>query len=209
MTDNVSHTVISAGRFYKGVTKDHKSPLQIDRALTYEIGTEVVAPDLDEDPNDDCGAGINICRTLAEALRYCKEGTVLIVEVPDGETIIDAGNKLRVRRVKVVARVNLCGADLGGAYLGGAYLGGADLGGADLGGANLRGADLRGADLYGADLRWAYLGGADLRDADLRGAYLGGAHLREADLDNTHGDRDTILPAGYELSATGLIVRTP
>ena len=63
---------------------------------------------------------------------------------------------------------------------------------ANLGGADLRGANLRGANLWGANLK-----GADLRDAD----------LWDADLWCAGGNRYTVLPADYEVTSSGLIVR--
>jgi hypothetical protein len=54
-----------------------------------------------------------------------------------------------------------------------------------------------GADLGGAYLGGAYLGGANLTDAYLRGA----------NLENTQGNKYTSLPAGYEVTSTGLVVR--
>ena len=123
------HTVISSGVFYKGVTTDLKSPIQGSR-LIYTPGSTVVADSVDLDPRSDCGHGINFCRTLAEALRYAKSGTVVAVMVPDDVVIVDTGGKLRSERVTVGDQVNLTSA-------------------------NLRYADLRYADLTSANLRYA------------------------------------------------------
>jgi hypothetical protein len=84
----------------------------------------------------------------------------------------------------------------------------ANLSGADFYGADLRGANLSGANLRGADLRGANLSGADLRGADLYGADLYGADLYGANLNYTHGNEYTRLPAGYQVNASGLIVKS-
>ena len=176
------NTLIRSRPYYKGVTHELMSPSQRTGKLRYEPDTIVEANGLDEDPNQDCGKGINFCHTLAQALRW---GPVVVeLTVPDGETIIDAGDKLRAKRIRVEAVANLRGADLWRADLSGANLSGANLRGADLRGADLRGADLWGADLRGADLRGANLSGANLWDADLRGA-----NLRDAIVDS-----NTIIP---------------
>ena len=138
------HTVISSGVFYKGVTVDLKSPIQSNQ-LTYISGTTVIADSVDLDPASDCGAGISFCRTLAEALKFARSGTVVTVRVPHDVVIVDTGEKLRAQRVKVGDVVDLTSANLRSA--------------------NLRSANLRFADLTSADLR-----SADLRYANLRSA---------------------------------------
>ena len=177
------NNIIRNKPYYKGVTKDLKSPTQANK-LTYTPGTIVEADDLNFDPDKDCGAGINFCSTLAGALRWAKGGTVITVTVPDGELIVDTGDKLRAKRVLVGEVVSLRNA-----YLLGAYLLGADLTGADLGGADLRNAYLTGAHLTGA-----YLTDANLWDADLSGAHLRGANLTDA-----RGNEYTVLPKGYKV----------
>jgi hypothetical protein len=174
------NNIIRNKPYYKGVTKDLKSPAQANE-LTYTPGTIVEADGLDLDPDVDCGAGINFCSTLAGALRWAKGGTVVTVTVPDGEPIVDAGDKLRAKRVLIGEVVDLRGADLRGAYL--------------------RDANLRGANLIDAYLRDAYLRGADLTGADLDGAYLDGANLRGA-----RGNDYTLLPKGYKV-VDGYVVR--
>ena len=169
--------------YYKGVTKDLKSPTQANK-LTYTPGTIVEADDLNLDPDKGCGAGINFCSTFAGALKWARCGTVVTVTVPDGELIVDTGDKLRAKRVLVGEVVSLSGANLVGA---------------DLTDADLRDADLSGANLTGADLRDAYLTGADLTDANLWDANLVGAYLRDADLRNARGNDRTILPKGYKV----------
>lgn len=132
--------IIRSRPFYKGVTRELMSPSQKSGKLRYEPGTIVEANGLDENPNKDCGKGINFCHTLAQALKW---GPVVVeLTVPDGETIIDAGDLLRAMRVHVEAvanlsRANLSGANLSGSNLGGAYLGGADLSYSDLSGATV------------------------------------------------------------------------
>jgi len=200
----VNH-IIRNKPYYKGVTKDLKSPTQANK-LTYTPGTIVEADDLNLDPDKDCGAGINFCSTLAGALKWAKGGTVVTVTVPDGEPIVDTGDKLRAKRVLVGEVVSLSGADLSGADLTDADLRDADLSGANLTDADLRDADLRDANLTGAYLWDANLTGAYLRDADLRDANLTGAYLRDADLRDTRGSDRTILPKGYKVVG-GYVVR--
>jgi uncharacterized protein YjbI with pentapeptide repeats len=154
--------------FYKGVTKDLKSPTY--GTLTYAPGTTVRADRLDRNATVDCAAGINFCRTLAEALRWGQSGTVVKVRPIGG--IVDTGGKLRAAAVEVIEVADLSGADLSGA----------DLSGADLSKARLYKANLSGADLYGADLSGANLSGARLYRASLSGADLSGARLYKADL---------------------------
>jgi uncharacterized protein YjbI with pentapeptide repeats len=221
--------------FYKGVTKDLRSPTQPTGKLTYQPGTTVRANALDRDPSKDCAEGINFCRTLAEALYWSKGGTVVTVR-PVG-AIIDTGGKLRAAAVEVIGVAYLDGADLTGADLTGANLTRADLTGAnltranaranltradltgaDLTGANLNRADLAGAYLAGANLTWANLTRADLTGANLTRANLDGVNLTRADLTGadltganlagSKGDALTRLPDGWAVSGAGLIVRS-
>jgi uncharacterized protein YjbI with pentapeptide repeats len=164
--------------FYKGVTKDLKSPTYGTR--TYAPGTTVRADRLDRNATVDCAAGINFCRTLAEALRWGQSGTVVKVRPIGG--IVDTGGKLRAAAVEVIEVANLSGADLSGADLSRARLSGADLSKANLYKANLSRANLSGADLSRAHLSRAHLSGADLSGADLSGVNLSGADLSGADL---------------------------
>jgi uncharacterized protein YjbI with pentapeptide repeats len=94
--------------------------------------------------------------------------------------------------IRLLAGVDLQGAQLRGidlvsADLNDANLRGADLSGANLLDANLRGAELSKADLSDADLRYADLIEADLSDANLNGADLGDANLNNANLNNARG----------------------
>ena len=194
------NNIIRNKPYYKGVTKDLKSPTQANK-LTYTPGTIVEADDLNLDPDKDCGAGINFCSTLAGALRWAKGGTVVTVTVPDGEPIVDTGDKLRAKRVLVGEVVSLSDANLRDANLSGANFRNANLRNANLRNANLRDANLSGADLTGAYLRDADLSGANFRNANLTDAYLVGANLRDA-----RGNDRTILPKHYKV-VDGYVVR--
>ena len=180
----MKHQVVTTGVFYKGVTSDLKSPKKTP-CLSYEPGTTVSVDIVDDDPAKECGAGINFQRTIADALRWGPK--VVSITVPWDVTIIDTGTKLRASTVKVVEVI--------------------DLGDANLMDANLRGANLMGANLMGANLGYAHLMGAHLMGAYLGDANLRGADLRGADLENTQGNKYTSLPAGYEVTSTGLVVR--
>ena len=144
--------LIRSKPYYKGLNRSRQSPTHTTK-LIYTEGEIVEADTLNDDPNQSCGAGINFCLTLAGALKY---GPLVVeVTVPDGEVIIDAGDKLRASRVVVGKTV-----DLGGAYLGGAYLRDADLRDADL-------CDARVNDSTTIDLRdgWKIESGVIVRDA--------------------------------------------
>ena len=184
------NNIIRNKPYYKGVTKDLKSPTQANK-LTYTPGTIVEADDLNLDPDKGCGAGINFCSTFANALKWARCGTVVTVTVPDGEPIVDTGDKLRAKRVLVGEVVSLSGANLVGA---------------DLTDADLRDADLSGANLTNANLTRAYLTNANLTGASLWDANLTGAYLRDADLRDTRGSDRTILPKGYKVVG-GYVVR--
>ena len=164
-----------------------------DSKLTYIKGQIVEADELDVYPEKKCGHGINFCDSLAEALTWAEGGTVVEVTVPEGELIVQAGNKLRARRVLVGNTVTLYGANLDDANLAYANLYEADLSRAGLTFANLRGADLTGANLTFADLYGANLSGADLSGANLSDAYLYGAY----GLHTVFG-KPASLPEGWE-----------
>ena len=202
----MKNEIIRSKPYYKGLTKDFESPTQ-ENKLTYLEGTTVEADGLNDDPNDNCGQGINFCATLAHALKWAKGGTVVEITVPDGEPIIWAGDKLRAKRVVVgktisLYRANLTRADLTRADLRGADLTRADLRGADLTRADLTWADLTGANLYGANLTWA-----DLTGANLYGADLYGADLTRSNLTRANGNEFTRLPDGWKVNDSGLVVR--
>ena len=205
----MENRIIRSKPYYKGLNKEFQSPNR-ENKLTYLEGTTVEADGLDDDPNEDCGKGINFCATLAHALKW--GATVVEVTVPDGEPIIWAGDKLRAKRVVVGKTIdlygaNLYGADLTRANLYGADLTSADLTSADLRGANLTSADLRGADLRGANLRGANLTGANLTGADLSDADLSGANLTGANLRDARGNEYTRLPDGWKVNDSGLVVK--
>ena len=202
----MKYTIIREHPYYKGVTREMKSPTHPRGKLEYVVGKTVRADGLDLDPSRDCGQGINFCHTLAQALNW---GPVVIEVVPIGQ-IVDTGGKLRAKAVKVLriaslsgtdlsradlSRADLSGANLSGANLSGANLSGADLSRANLSGANLSRADLSGANLSGADLSRADLYGADLYEANLYGANLYGANLYGANLYGAQADAETLLPA--------------
>ena len=117
--------VIRSRPYYKGVTRELMSPAIETGKLRYEPGITVEADGLDGNADQDCGKGINFCATIAQALKW---GPVVVeLTVPDGETIIDAGDKLRAQRVHVEGVVYLTGANLSGSDLSGANLTGANL----------------------------------------------------------------------------------
>ena len=90
----------------------------------------------------------------------------------------------------------------------GADLVGANLTRANLAGANLAGANLAGANLVGANLTRANLTGANLAEANLTGAYLIGAYLAGASLTGAKGNQWTMLPDGWTVADSGLVVRS-
>ena len=90
----------------------------------------------------------------------------------------------------------------------GADLVGANLTRANLVGANLVGANLAGANLVGANLTRANLTGANLAEANLTGAYLIGAYLAGASLTGAKGNQWTMLPDGWTVADSGLVVRS-
>ena len=100
------------------------------------------------------------------------------------------------------------GANLARANLAGANLARANLARADLAGANLAGADLAGANLTGANLAGANLARANLAGANLAGADLAGANLAGANLAGATGNQWTVLPDGWTVAVSGLVVRS-
>jgi uncharacterized protein YbdZ (MbtH family) len=180
--------------YYKGVSLDFTSPVQVTGKLVYEPHTTVIADGIDQNPQKDCGQGVNFCSSIAQALRWGPK--VVEIFVPSRTIVIDTGDKLRAFKVLVGKEVSFSWANLSRASLSGANLSGANLSGANLREADLREANLREADLRWADLRWANLRWADLREADLRWANLSGADLRWADL-NGANLRGTNLPEGF------------
>ena len=111
-----------------------------------------------------------------------------------------------VRAAWVVANAGRTVGGLIDALRTGAYLAGADL--ANLTGANLARAYLTGANLAGAYLTGADLTGANLTGANLAGADLAGADLAGADLTGAKGNQWTVLPDGWTVADSGLVVRS-
>jgi hypothetical protein len=201
----MQNTIIRDLPFYKGVTKDLKSPQQ-NRALTYAEGAVLDADRVDLDPSKICAPGINFCRSIPEAMRW---GPVVVeIRVPYDAKIVDTGDKLRAARVRVGPSVSLARANLADATLVGANLADANLARAYLARANLAGANLAGANLARANLARANLARANLAGANLVGAYLVGANLAGANLADATGSAWTVLPAGWGVSGSGMIVRS-
>lgn len=132
-------------------------------------------------------------------------------EVNFDRACMEAAGLYRVNLVQSsLVSVNLRHADLTTAILQRARCVLADLRGAKLVSADLRdadftGADLREANLRKADARGAILHRADLRLADLRGTDLSTADLAEARLTGALTSGQTRWPAGFDLSAAGVI----
>jgi uncharacterized protein YjbI with pentapeptide repeats len=114
-----------------------------------------------------------------------------------------AYKSIRGRFARMLAPVDLSGANFSKAYLLYASFRGARLRGANLSRAQIRGVDfgpdqqgrptdLRNANLAGAEIGEVILRGADLTDADLRGAYLGHAAF---DARSGTTSREPISPA--------------
>ena len=172
--------LIRSRPYYKGVTRDFKSPTHRTK-LVYQPGTTVTTETLNKNADEDCAEGIHFVASVAAALRW---GPVVVeIRVPKGKTIVDSGSKLRAKTVVVGDVVPLAGADLSYANL--SYT--------NLYRANLSDANLFGVDLTGADLSWASLHRANLTGANLYRARV---------------DRRTIinLPDGWK-TEDGRIVR--
>jgi len=177
--------VIRTAPFYKGVDLNLKSPVQSSK-LIFTPDSIINADGLDQDPAKDCGQGINFCRSITEALKWGPR--VVEIFIPDRTTVIDTGQKLRAKKVRVGKEISLSGANLAGANLTGANLAGANLSGANLAGANLSRTNLSRTNLYRTDLYRADLSGADLSGADLSGA----------DLSKANHDSTTVWPKGFK-----------
>ena len=140
--------VIRTAPFYKGVDLNLKSPVQSSK-LIFTPDSIINADGLDQDPAKDCGQGINFCRSITEALKWGPR--VVEIFIPDRTTVIDTGQKLRAKKVRVGKEISLAGADLYRADLTGANLSRANLSRTNLSGAYLYRADLSGADLSKAN----------------------------------------------------------
>lgn len=99
-------------------------------------------------------------------------------------------------RATLLARVDLCNAELGPVLLDGTNLAGAKLNDANLMGADLHSANLAQASLDEADLRWARMNWTKLSGARMRGANLTSAALFFADLTWTKLDGANLTNAG-------------
>ena len=162
--------VIRTAPFYKGVDLNLKSPVQSSK-LIFTPDSIINADGLDQDPAKDCGQGINFCRSITEALKWGPR--VVEIFIPDRTTVIDTGQKLRAKKVRVGKEISLYRADL--------YR-----------------ADLAGANLTGANLSRTNLSGANLSRANLSGAYLYRADLSGADLSKANHDSTTVWPKGFK-----------
>jgi hypothetical protein len=124
--------------------------------------------------------------------RVCPSG----IDPSDKAAVVSALRAGMGRWWRWAVEASLLSRDLSCANLTRATLTGATLYRADLSCANLTDADLRRADLYGANLTGADLSGTNLRRADLTDAYLTGARY----------SANTILPAGLDPAARGMIL---
>jgi hypothetical protein len=89
--------------YYKGLdrltTGELTSPVQTHQALVYTPGQITDAGEVNLDPFAACAAGVNFVRTINAARSY---GSIVVsLTVPAGEEMVDAGDKLRARRVLV------------------------------------------------------------------------------------------------------------
>ena len=109
------------GKFYKGLTREMRSP-SYETKITYEVGKTYTADDF-EVSDKECAPGIHIVTSPARALEW---GPVVVeVTVPEDAQIVWGPDKLRTPVVKVEKISNLSGAHLSGARLSGAHLSGA------------------------------------------------------------------------------------
>ena len=197
--------------FYKGVTEDLLSPYRNRDRLEFKQGTAVLADTLDSS-RANCGAGINFCRTIPQALEW---GPVVVeLTIPTGVTVYDHGSKLRAREVYVSAvykgffGTSFYRADLTRAL----KLRGGDLSSADLAEADARNSVIENCNMgfvnapY-ANFRNSSFGCADIFGADFTGADLRGANLsrvkniESASFDGAAVNSSTVWPEGYRLTA--------
>jgi hypothetical protein len=100
-------------RAYKLVDDKYRSPIQTRGKLTYKIGSRVTCDEVNTDPTEHCGAGVNVA-TLPWVLREWREGyRVLLVEF-DKADLAEHGciptatdGKFRVKAVDVIEEVKL------------------------------------------------------------------------------------------------------
>ena len=107
-----------------------------------------------------------------------------------------------------LSSADLSFANLSFANLSSVDLSSANLSSADLSFANLSFADLRSADLSSVDLSSANLSSANLSFANLSFANLSSADLSSANLSSARGNQYTVLPNGWKVNDSGLIVPT-
>ena len=161
--------------FYKGVSRDFKSPYRTEGKLTYTPGSTVVAPSVNPS-RASCAEGINFVDSIHEALNWGP--TVVEIIVPEGVIAYDRGRKLRAREVRVGRVISLRGISLQYArfdsseHLQGQDFTGSDFAGAMMGHMHLRAMDLTGTFFSSAILRNATFDGCNLGDADFYNADL-------------------------------------
>ena len=97
-------------RAYKLVDDKYRSPIQARGKLTYKLGATVSAKDVNTDPSEHCGAGVNVA-TLTWCLRNWEDGyRILLVEFDKADlacipTATDG--KFRVKSVQVIEELTL------------------------------------------------------------------------------------------------------
>jgi len=90
--------------WFKGVTDEFRSPVQMHGGLEYRPGTTVYADSFDP-TRAYCSNGIHFCRQYRQAEVWAK-GRILAV-VPIGEVINPEADKSRARAVRVLAEVTI------------------------------------------------------------------------------------------------------
>ena len=101
---NINYT----GKFYKGLTREMKSPNHKVK-LTYEVGQTYSVEDFDTS-GEQCSTGIHVVTSLAAALKW---GPVVVeMSVPDTAQVVWGPDKVRVSEATVVWVINLSRANL-------------------------------------------------------------------------------------------------
>jgi len=102
-------------RAYKLVDEKSQGPYSVNKGytpITYEVGQTYEVREANDDPNEQCAAGINLC-TLDWALRYWQKGyRVLIAEFTADDIVViptSTDGKFRVRRCKIVGEKDITG----------------------------------------------------------------------------------------------------
>jgi hypothetical protein len=101
---NAIHVGDGTTVFYKGVNGQLKSPIRRYGGLDYAPRTLVDAGEVDLDPDQECGRGVNFVRTMREAEGYGSH--VVSLTVPPNVPYVDAGAKLRAQCVMVLEVVS-------------------------------------------------------------------------------------------------------